>query len=275
MKLKSFGGLRFCLTFRKFAEFIVSGPLVALAALLLVSFSATCQGQDGIQLFHKMQTALGGSDKIAAIQDFDQCVRAESWNEDGKPHGEVYKRTRWIRPNVLRLDQVGPGDSYALYFNVVSGWEILPDKGFVELAGEELALARGYLGGIDSSFWLADRNSANIFTASSANVITISRRGDVSRRTEVTLDPVTFLPLKVASILLADASLPAATRTRQFEGWESFRGIKFPARIINFHGERKLADIHLQEIKLDGGIKSADLAVRPEGLSPNMSRCRK
>jgi hypothetical protein len=65
------------------AELITFGFLLALAALSPVFFSATCQGQDGMQLFHKMQTALGGADKIAAIQDFDQCVRADSWDNDG------------------------------------------------------------------------------------------------------------------------------------------------------------------------------------------------
>jgi hypothetical protein len=90
-------------------------------ALLTFLFCSASFGQDGIKLFHKMQIALGGSDKISAIQDLEQCVRADAWNDAGKPYGEVYKRTRWIRPNVLRLDQIGPGNSYALYFNGISG----------------------------------------------------------------------------------------------------------------------------------------------------------
>jgi len=276
MKLKSFDGLRFCLPFRTFTtQLICSLPFVAFAALLTVFLSATCQGQDGRQLFHKMQTALGGSDKIAAIQDFDQCVRADAWTDKGKPYGEVYKRTRWIRPNVLRLDQIGPGNSYVLYFNGVSGWEILPDKGFVELVGEELAFAKGYLNGIDLKSWLADRDSANVFTVSGTNVITISTKNDDSQKTEITLDIVTFLPVKEASISLADASHPVATRTRQFEGWDVFQGVKFPCRIINFHGEKKVADIRAQQIMLDGGIRSEDLAIRPQGLKPDMSQCGK
>lgn len=244
-------------------------------ALLTFLFCSASFGQDGIKLFHKMQIALGGSDKISAIQDLEQCVRADAWNDAGKPYGEVYKRTRWIRPNVLRLDQIGPGNSYALYFNGISGWEILPDKGFVELAGEELAFARGYLNGIDLKTWLADRDSANVITASSTNVIAISTTGDDSQKTEITLDPVTFLPVKEASISLADASHPVATKTRQFGGWEAFQGVKFPRRIINFHGEKKVADLRLQQIKLDGGIRSEDLAMRPQGLKPAMSQCGK
>src|SRR5262249_16037471 len=112
--------------------------------LLSVLLPLACLGQDGTQLFRKMQSALGGRDKIAAIRDLEEWVRADAWDDEGKPHGEVYKRTRWIWPNVLRLDQVGPGNSYVLFSNGTSGWEVLPDKGLVELAGDELDYARGY-----------------------------------------------------------------------------------------------------------------------------------
>lgn len=255
--------------------FLSRESLFAFAALFTVFLPATSPGQDAMQLFHKMQTALGGGDKIAAIQDFEQCLRAVTWDNSGKRHGEVYKRTRWIRPHVLRLDQVGPGDTYVLYFNGVSGWEILPDKGFAKLAGDELTFARRYLNGIDLKSWLADRDSQNVFTTSASDVITISTKNDASYKTEITLDPVTFLPVKEALISLAYASHPVATQTRQFEGWEAFQSVKFPRRITNFHGGKRLADIRLQEIKLDSGMRSEDLAIRPQGLKPEMSQCGK
>src|SRR5260370_404691 len=82
------------------------------AASLTVLSLFFCQpafSQDGLQLFHKMQEALGGAKKIAAIRDFEQSVRAESWNGNtGQSLGEVRKRTRWIRPSYLRADQVLP-----------------------------------------------------------------------------------------------------------------------------------------------------------------------
>src|SRR6266542_198236 len=65
---------------------------------------------DALPLFRKMQEALGGADTIAAIRDFEQQVRAESWDGNtGRSLGEVRKLTRWVRPNYLRVDQVSPG----------------------------------------------------------------------------------------------------------------------------------------------------------------------
>src|ERR1035437_2928538 len=85
---------------------------------------SSSSGQDALQLFHKMQTALGGAEKIADIQDFEQSVRAETWDNQDNPHGLVRKRTRWVRPDYLRLDQVGPDDTYVLYFDGTTGGNI-------------------------------------------------------------------------------------------------------------------------------------------------------
>jgi len=242
-------------------------------ALLSTFLPVPSLGQDGHQLFQKMQSALGGRDKIAAIKDYEQCVRADAWNDDGKPHGEVHKRTRWIRPNVLRLDQVGPGNSYVLFFDGTSGWEVLPDKGFVPLAGDELNYARGYLNGLDLNSWLADKNTETVFTASAHNMISVSTKDDDSSKTEITLNTDTFLPEKETVISMSGRGHPSVTRTRQFQGWQATQGVKFPRRIINFHGDKKVADIRVEELKLDSGIKPEDLAVKPKHLKPDMAKC--
>jgi hypothetical protein len=244
-----------------------------LAALLVTLLPVASVAQDGMQLFHKMQSALGGRNKIAAIRDLQECVRAHAWDDEGKPHGEVYKRTRWIRPNVLRLDQVGPGNSYVIYFDGMAGWEILPDKGFLQLAGDELDFARGYLNGLDVNVWLADGKANNIFSTSAPNVITISTRDDDSSRTEITLNSKTLLPEKEEVVSISHKSHSVVTRTRKFEDWGAFQGVMFPQRIINFHGDRKVADIRLKELKLDSGMTTDDLAVRPKGLNSEMSQC--
>jgi hypothetical protein len=67
-------------------------------ALLLPLVCRSGFSQDGLQLFHRMQKALGGAEQIAAIRDFEQTVRAETWSGNtGASIGEVRKRIRWIR----------------------------------------------------------------------------------------------------------------------------------------------------------------------------------
>jgi hypothetical protein len=138
---------------------------VSVALLTLLCCSAS-SGQDALQLFRKMQTALGGAEKIASVRDFEESVRAQAWHNDGRSMGEVRKRTRWIRPNILRLDQVGAEDTYVLYFDGTAGWEILPDKTVANLEGGELKFAQNYLSGLNLNFWLADRDSSRVITSS-------------------------------------------------------------------------------------------------------------
>lgn len=230
--------------------------------------------QEGLPLFHKMQEALGGADKIASIRDFEQIVRADTWDDNGKPHGEVRKRTRWVNANFLRLDQVGPDDSYVLYFNGTSGWEILPDKSFAVLAGGELKFAQDYLRSLDVRLWLADRDAGNVITSSAPYVITLSDKAETSTKVEITLDPETLLPVKTASISMADSSHPVSNQTRLLEQWEAFGGVKFPQRISIFHGGRKLAAISVVQTRVNGGIKPDDLATKPVDLKPIMSQLR-
>src|SRR5260370_41616891 len=125
--------------------------------VLSLFFCQPAFSQDGLQLFHKMQEALGGAKKIAAIRDFEQSVRAESWNGNtGQSLGEVRKRTSWIRPSYLRADQVGRGSTCVLYCDCTSGWEILPGTQKVsELAGGELQCGQKYVRDFVLTIWLA------------------------------------------------------------------------------------------------------------------------
>jgi len=240
-------------------------------ALLTLSLSSPSSGQDALQLFHKMQTALGGAEKIASVRDFEESVRAQAWHNDGRSMGDVRKRTRWIRPNILRLDQVGAEDAYVLYFDGTGGWEILPDKTVANLAGGELKFAQNYLSGLNLNFWLADRDPSRVITSSGPYVIVVSTKDDSSHRTEFTLDPVTFLPVKETDISLSDPNHPVPSESR-LEQWQAIDGVKFPQRITKFHSGRKVAEITVEHTRLNRGIKAGDLANKPPDLKPVMSQ---
>ncbi len=219
------------------------------ASVLVLLLCAVLRGQDfGLDLLRKMQAALGGADKIAAIRDLDWTVNAESFDQNGKSIGYVKKRTRWIRPNYLRLDQVGPGDTYVLYFDGKQGWEILPDKpGIRELAGDELKFAQQYLSSFDLNRWIADRVGGYTITSPADNVISFSLNGNTSR---ITLDPKTWLP--------ADTE------------WMTVQGIRFPAHWLNVHPHEGSADIRTAAVKFNTGLSASDLAAKPPDLKPDM-----
>ena len=246
-------------------------PRYLAALLLLPVLLGSFPADDGLQLFHQMQAALGGGDKIAAVRDFEQWERAETWWPDGRPRGTVRKRVRFMRPSTLRIDQVGPGDTYSLYCDGTSSWEITPEGKTQELAGGELRFAQGYINGLQLNQWLADRDPDLVISSPAPNTLSLSVRGDTKHRNEIALDPRAFLPVSGKGISLADPEHPVASETR-LEGWHAVDGIKFPARIINIHGGKRLAEISVEETRLNGGLKHADLARKPQDGKPEMGK---
>jgi hypothetical protein len=224
--------------------------LFGLSAIVLAALcvSLTQADDKGLALLHKMQIALGGADEIAAIHDLDWTVKADTFDHNGKPIGQVTKRTRWIRPNLLRLDQIGPDDTYVLYFDGRQGWEILPDKpGVRTLLGGELKFAQNYLSSFMLNLWVADRMNGYTITSPSPNVIVFSVNGTTPR---ITLDPKTWLP--------ADTK------------WTTVQGVRFPARSTNSHPGDGSADIRTTAVKFNSGLNPRDLAAKPRDLTPKL-----
>jgi hypothetical protein len=214
-------------------------------SILMVSLLRAGQNS-GLDLLYKMQQALGGAEKIEAIRDLDWTVKANTFDHAGKPIGRVTRRTRWIRPNYLRLDQVGPGDTYVLYFDGVNGWEVLPGStNPIPLAGRELGFAQRYLAGFFLNLWVADRTGNSIITSPAPNVIRIWTRAGFSG---ITLNPAT--------------RLPADPNPRVLE-WQAVDGVHFPAHEVNSHSNDGSADIRTVKVVFNSGLTPQELRAKP------------
>ena len=235
--------------------------------------------REGLELLHKMQAALGGAERIAAIRDYEETVRAEAFRSNGTRLGEVRKRTRWMRsPHLLRLDQIGRRDTYVLYFDggSSSGWEILPDLknpdpfktvGIAStLSGGELKFARNYLAGFPLNVWLADRSPGYTVTSPAPNVLRVEHDGYA---TDVTLEPAGWLPVKTSGVSLANPDRPVAAEMR-FEAWTEAGGVRFPTKRANYHNGVKLGEITEAVIHVNVGLTSRELAAKPPDFSPEI-----
>lgn len=263
---------------------------VLILATIISAFATETSSQpsasspEGIRLLHKLQDALGGAKRIAAVKDFEETIRAEARDSNSASLGEVRKRTRWMRsPNVVRLDQIGPRGTYVLYFDGSSGdgWEILPDLTSpdiyktagkaVSLAGGELEFAKGYLFGFDLNVWLADQMPGFTVSSPKPNIVRIDREG---KATDFTLDPVTSLPLTSASLSLADPNHPVQAEMR-YDGWKEVSGVRFSTHRVNYHNGVNRGEVTTETIRVNSGLRAQDLATKPADFSPDLPRLSK
>jgi hypothetical protein len=245
------------------------------------SSQASKSTQDGLTLLHKLQDALGGAQRIADVRDYEETIRAEAWDSAGGALGEVRKRTRWMRiPNLLRLDQRGPRDTYVLYYDgdAKRGWEILPDVtspdrfkttgNAIDLAGGELEFARSYLSGFELDMWLADRKPGFTVTAPKPNVLRIEHDGKAN---DFRIDPATSLPLASAGVSLADPDRPVPSEMR-YQEWREISGVRFPTHRVNYMSGLKRGEVTTSDIHVNVGLRPQDLAAKPADFAPDVAR---
>ena len=246
---------------------------------LLLQASRSASEPDGLRLLQRLQNALGGAKRIAAVRDLEETIRAQAWDGRGALLGDVRKRTRWMRtPNAVRLDQRGPRGTYVLYLDGASGsgWEILPDLrspdpfkttgAAIELAGGELQFAQGYLSGFELNLWLADQIAGYRVTSSGPDVLRIEH-GDGA--TDLTLDPITSLPAKSAGVSLADPDHPVPAEMR-YGGWSERAGVRFPTHRVNYLSGVKRGEVTTEDIRVNVGLLPQDLAAKPADFAPDL-----
>ena len=249
--------------------------------LAIVLQTTPKQSPQALQLLHGMQNALGGAKTIAAVQDYEETIRAQAWDANGGTLGEVLKRTRWMRsPGLLRLDQIGRRGTYVLFFDGASGkgWEILPDLrsadafkttgAAIELAGGEMEFAKGYFTGFELNLWLADQQRGWAVTSPRANVLRIEHDGNA---TDLTIDPATKMPVSSAGVSLADPGHPVPGEMR-YEEWKEVSGVRFPMRRVNYLSGRKRGEVITGTIRVNAGLRPHDLASTPRDFAPEIPK---
>jgi hypothetical protein len=262
------------------AVLVVATVLAAFASANL-SAQTSRSTPEGLVLLHKVQDALGGAKRLAAVRDFEETILAQAWDARGTSLGDVRKRTRWMKsPNVVRLDQRGPRGTYVLYFDggSSSGWEILPDlRGddpfkttgiAIALTGGELQFAKGYLSGFELNLWLADQIPGYRVTSPTPNVLRIEHSAGA---TDFTLDSVTNVPLKSAGVSLADPDRPVPSEMR-FSEWREISGVRFPTHRVNFLSGVKRGEVTTGDIRVNVGLRPQDLAAKPADFAPDIPR---
>jgi zinc protease len=213
--------------------------------------------EKGKQILQRLQAAVGGADKVAAIQDSTQVAEFHLAPESG---GFTVKETDlWITPTHFRQESVYPNITLMAYCDGKFGW-IATRQGSAPLDGPQLQQMQGDLFRWFFRLYLSDRIPGRVVNALDDITLEISEPGGQLAR--VTVDPQSGLPQILQYSTVPVTGAPIAVE----ETWTDFRdvsGIKLPFRMLITYSGRKFADVIISSYKVNSGLRVQDLQKRP------------
>lgn len=210
----------------------------------------------GKVLLQRAQQAMGGADKIAAIQDESETAEMSMSAQAGGM--KVKQFIRVIFPSMLRQDQELPFGKVIVYTDGKAGWLVGP-QGPMPMPPVVLRQAQGEVFRNLPHLVLADRDAATKVNAVGPNTVEITTADGFSAQVEV--DPATGLP---ARMMYRETSGGApASIEEKYSDWREAGGVKVPFKIAITQDGKDMSLVVVQDYKFNSGLKAEELSKRP------------
>jgi zinc protease len=208
----------------------------------------------GKKMLQRMQQAVGGADKLAAIQDVSET--RDLIMEGGTKIEQV---NLWAAPGQFRQESQLPFGKVIVYSDGKSGWMSTP-QGLRPLPEAQLKQVREELFRDYFRLLLSDRMPERAVNSPRRGVIEISdKEGD---SVQLFVDENTGLPSK--EVYRSEGPMgPPADMEATFENFADAGGIQAPKKITVNRGGTKYAEINITGYKLNSGIKAEELSKKP------------
>src|ERR1035441_1064231 len=209
------------------------------------------------QLLARAQQAVGGAEKLAAVQDM---LEVAELHVDPSLGGVTMKRTdRWVAPAYFREDTQLPFGIVSIYGDGKTGWMSSP-QGQAPVPPAQLKAVQDKLLRLFFPMLLSDRLPGRTVNWIGEGALEISDGHGSTVRLFV--DEKTGMPAKVE---YASATLngPLSAIDETYDSFEEVDGIKVPNRMTIIQKGSKYADVVVESIQLNTGLKSEDLSKKP------------
>jgi zinc protease len=219
----------------------------------------------GRALLQRVQQALGGADKLAAVKDLQFHADLEVFTPGATM--KVKQTNSFIAPSTVRQDNELPFLKQSVYSDGASGW-IVGMQGVQNLSPPVLKQIQGEAFRQIASLALSDRDAGRTVNQASDGVIDISSKEGESVR--ITVDEKTGLPAK-----LAYQQSPAeggAAVEEVFAEWRDVDGLHLPFQWTVMQGGKKFAALTVQDYKINSGLTAETLSQKPAITSPAIGR---
>ena len=210
----------------------------------------------GRQLLARVQQAVGGPDHLAAVKD--STVVSDFTLSSAAGGMKLTETDRWIAPDHFRQESQLPQGRITAFYDPGAAWIATP-QGDGPLSGAQLKQVKGDLFRVYWPFLLSDRIADR--TVNAVDDRTIEIGGPAAEVVRLVVDPQTGLPVQV-QYETAPVSGPATSVREMWADFRDVAGVKVPFKITIFQGGQKFADVVVSEVKVNQGLKVADLQRR-------------
>ena len=211
----------------------------------------------GKQLLERVQDALGGAAKLAAVKDVLTSADVELSTGGGAM--KIKQKNSFAAPSSLRQDVELPFGKQSVYSDGQSGWMSGP-QGAQPIPPQVLKQVQGEL--FRQLFRLALSNGDPDRTVNYAGdgVLEISSKTGDSVKLKV--DEKTGLPVEIMYLGSAMGGAPQQVE-ELFSDWRETGGIQLPFKRSILQGGKKLADVTIQDVKINSGLTAEELSKKP------------
>lgn len=211
----------------------------------------------GKKLLQRIQQALGGADKLAAIKD--SSMTSEVILQSPQAGMKVEQNSKWVAPDVLRSEQKLPFGTIIAVWDGKSGWLSTP-QGTMPMPPPVQQQITGELFRLPVKLYLADRDPGNTISATGPNTVEISGKGGQS--VQIEMDPETGLPASSSYVSPGMQGNPQNVKML-FSDWREIGGIKAPYKATILQEGQKFAEFTVREINFNTGLKAEDVGKQP------------
>jgi zinc protease len=209
--------------------------------------------EKGKALLQRVQQALGGADKLAAVKDLQYQANVEVQTPGALM--KVKQTNTFLAPSSLRQDVELPFGKQSVYSDGNGGW-MVGFQGMQALPPQVVKQVRGEMFRQIALLAMSDRDPNRTVNYAGAGTLEISSKEGESVRLEV--DEKTGMPAKTSY-----QEGPQGTVSQVFADWRDVNGIRLPFEWTTMQGDKKFATVKIDAYKVNTGLTPEVLSKKP------------
>jgi zinc protease len=209
--------------------------------------------EKGKALLQRVQQALGGADKLAAVRDIQYQANVEMQTPGAVM--KVKQTNTFLAPSSLRQDLELPFGKQSVYSDGTTGW-MAGFQGMQALPPQAVKQARAEVFRQIALIVLSDQDPDRTVNYTGPGILEISSKSGESVRLEV--DEKTGIPAKTSYQEGGQGVI-----SQIFSDWRDVNGIRLPFAWTTMRDDKQFATVKIDNYKINSGLTPEVLSKKP------------